>query len=312
VVREGVFIGQLQVFLEVARLGSVTRAADVLFLTQPALTARLKRLEQELGVSLLVRNRRGARLTEAGRGFLEYAERAVSAMDDGQNALGELGRSVAGDLVLGAVPSLSAHVLPAVIRRFVEAFPSVRLTVDAAPSDDILQKVLQGTVHVGLGRIRQHPEVECRALYDDELIVVADPRHPRATAGPMRMADFAHERLILFNSSSSGEFTKALQRQAGVAARAVIDVNNHDTSRNLVSEGIGLGLLLRATVRTDLAEGRLCHIPVLDMPPMRRTMATIRRRGATESGSARAFLRLLDAYISEAQLAPKRSTRRPH
>src|SRR6266511_2013362 len=83
---------QLQAFVEVARRGSVTRAAKALYVTQPALTARLNALERSLQAELLVRRRGGARLTEAGREFLPYAERALQAVDEGRQVLGELRR----------------------------------------------------------------------------------------------------------------------------------------------------------------------------------------------------------------------------
>src|SRR6266705_2882051 len=105
---------QLEAFVEVARLGSVTKAAHALFITQPALTARLNALEQAVGASLLVRRRGGVRLTEAGRAFLPYAERALQAVADGRHVLTELERGAVGHVPIGASPAVSTYALPTI------------------------------------------------------------------------------------------------------------------------------------------------------------------------------------------------------
>jgi DNA-binding transcriptional LysR family regulator len=309
VVREGVFIGQLQAFIEVARLGNVTRAADTLYLTQPALTARLKRLEGELGVSLLLRNRSGARLTEAGQAFLAFAEKAVGALEEADCALKAL-RTTGSDLVLGATQTMGTYLLPPAIKLFTTTYPDVRLTLRMAPSPEIFQSVLRGSVDVGLCRTHQHPDVECSPLYEEEFIVVVAPSHPRAADEGMRMADFAHELLLLYNSSSSGEFTKALQQHAGVAPRSVIDIDGTEAAKRLVLQGVGLGLLPRLAVASELADGRLRHVPILDMPPLRRTMSVIRRRGSTDSAAIRAFLATLAPYLGPARSLNRRPSAR--
>src|SRR5580765_189746 len=102
---------QLEGFVEVARLGSVTRAANALYVTQP------------------VRRRGGVRLTEAGRAFLPYAERALQAVVEGRQVLEELARGVAGHVSIGASPAVSTYALPAILKRFAETHPSVQVAV---------------------------------------------------------------------------------------------------------------------------------------------------------------------------------------
>src|SRR3977135_3665396 len=114
-------------FLEVARFSSVSRAAEALYVTQPTLTARLHALERELGERLFRRGRRGMALTDAGRAFLPYAERAVRALRDGASAIERL--PATDELVLGAAPAISTYVLPGLLVQFEHAHPSVRLSV---------------------------------------------------------------------------------------------------------------------------------------------------------------------------------------
>src|SRR5690348_13966119 len=122
-------IVRVEGFLEVARLGSVSRAAEALYVTQPTLTARLHALESDVGARLFVRARQGMRLTEAGRAFLPYAERAVRALRDGRVAIQEVGSGSAGQLLLAAAPAVSTYVLPEVLEQFVKIHPRVEIAV---------------------------------------------------------------------------------------------------------------------------------------------------------------------------------------
>src|SRR3954451_5360095 len=131
----------LETFIEVARQGSVTRAAEALYLSQPSVTGRLQAIESELGEPLLVRTPRGVRLTDAGREFLLHAERAVRAYRDGQAALGELRQARSGRLLLGAAPAVSTYFLPSVLKRFAGQHPGVRLSVRTGHSEEVLGMV---------------------------------------------------------------------------------------------------------------------------------------------------------------------------
>src|SRR5262245_14610123 len=116
-------IAQVEGFLETARQGNLSRAAEALHVTQPALTARLQALEEELGAVRFLRGRRGMQLTDAGRAFLPYAQRAVLALDEGAALVTALGRGGTGELVLGAAPAISTYVLPSLLVRFTERHP---------------------------------------------------------------------------------------------------------------------------------------------------------------------------------------------
>ena len=136
-------LAQVEGFLEVARRGNLSRAAEAMFLTQPTLTARLHALERELGQPLFTRTRRGMRLTDAGQAFLPYAERAMRAVRDGKQALLESSAASAGRLVLGAAPAVSTYVLPAVLQKFAVDHPRVDVAVRTGHSEDLLQMLLR-------------------------------------------------------------------------------------------------------------------------------------------------------------------------
>src|SRR5439155_14718030 len=180
---------QVEGFLEVARLGSVSRAAEALFVTQPTLTARLHSLERELGQRLFVRTRNGMRLTDAGRAFIPYSERALRALREGRQALVEVGNGTAGHLMLGAAPAVSTYLLPGVLERFVAEHPRVEVAVRTGHSEDVLEMVLRDEVQLGIGRALRHPEVELIPFHEEELVLVVSPDHRFAKKRRVSMAD---------------------------------------------------------------------------------------------------------------------------
>jgi DNA-binding transcriptional LysR family regulator len=287
---------RLEAFVEVARSGSISRAAEALFVTQPALTARLQALERSLGADLLVRGRHGSRLSEAGKALLPHAERALVALRAGRTAVEEVRSGSAGRLTIGAAPAVSTYVLPAMLHRFQARHPGVRLVVRSGHSEEILQMVLRDEVEIGLMRPIQHPEITSTLLYEDELTLVVHRGHRFAAAGHVRMAELASEHLILFDRTSSyHELTSAIVRQAGISPRGQLEVDNIDAAKRMVEQRLGIALLPRTSVQADIGSGRLVPVAVTDMAPVRRQIVIARRRDAGEvTPVVGAFLATLD------------------
>jgi DNA-binding transcriptional LysR family regulator len=290
-----VLIAQLEAFVEVARRGSVSRAADALFVTQPALTARLQRLESDLGAPLFVRTPRGMRRTEAGEAFLPYAVRALETLADGRRLVNAVERGGAGRLVLGAAPAVSTYVLPALLKRFAVGHPRVEVSVRTGHSEEVLELVLREQVELGLVRALRHPEIESTPLYEDELVLVVDPEHHLAGRRRIELAELAEEQLILFDRTSSyTELTNALFRGAGVVPVGVMELDNIDAAKKMVQEGFGVSLLPQTAVAAELAAGALRQVEIADAEPVRRQIVAIRRRdGAPPAGTVAVFLSML-------------------
>ena len=288
-------------FLEVARFGSVSRAAEALYVTQPTLTARLHALERELGERLFVRGRQGMRLTDAGRAFLPYAERAVRALRDGRRAIDEVGTAAAGQLLLATAPAVSTYLLPALLEQFVANHPRVEVVVRTGHSEDVLQMVLRDEVQVGLGRALQHPEIALQPFYEEELVLVVAPDHPFARGPDVAISEVATEQLILFDRTSSYyEITQAAFLAAGAALRGVMELDNIEAAKKMVQRGLGVSLLPRTAITLEVEAGTLCRVEMRNVAPMRRQIVAMRRRDAGEaSGLVNAFLELLRGIPSE-------------
>jgi DNA-binding transcriptional LysR family regulator len=301
---------QLEAFVLTAQRGAVSRAAEALFVTQPTLTARLKGLEQELGSRLFIRTGRGMRLSDAGRAFLPYAERSLGAAAAGRRLLAELERGEIGQLALGAAPAVSTYVLPGILTRFRRTHPKVGLAVRTGHSEEVLELVLGEEVQVGLGRALRHPQVDAIPLYEDELVLVVDPRHPFAAEGTIGTEQISDVQLILFDRTSSyHRLTNEFFRGAGAVPRGVMELDNIDAAKKMVEQGLGVALLPHTAVAGELEAGTLRAVTLADAPALRREIVIFRRRDAgPSSGALTAFLECLSDLRPKLQSAAQRST----
>jgi len=288
-------MAHLESFIEVARRGSVSRAAEQLYITQPALTARLKALEGELGVELFVRTPRGVKLSDAGRAYLPYAERALAIVAEGHQAMAALREGTTGELLIAAAPAVSTYVLPAVLKSFRSSHPDVRLGVRTGHTEEVLDMVLRGEAHIGIGRPIRHHDVELIPLFDDEMLLVVAARHPFASRGKVSLAEVAGERLVLFDRTSSyHELTSSLFRQAGVVPASTLELDNVEAAKKMVQQGLGVALLPRMALTQELRARSLRPVKLTGAIQVRRPIVALRRKDAgSPIGPVAEFLEVL-------------------
>jgi DNA-binding transcriptional LysR family regulator len=294
---------QLEAFAEVVSRGSVTGAAQALYVTQPALTARLNALEQAVGTPLLVRRRGGVRLTEAGRAFLPYAERALQAVAEGRAVLTELELGAAGHVAICASPVVSTYALPTILKRFSETHPGVQVAVRTGHSEEMIEVVKRDEVAVGLLRAFNDPDVDQFTLYEDELVLVVHAAHPSGDV--VRLADLGDEQFVLFDRASSyHELTNAMFLEAAIPPRSVMELDNVDSAKKMIEQGLGVAFLPHVAVADEVRSGRLRIVGIADRQPPRRPIVAVRGRDAGEPlGSTAAFLALLREMRPELQAA---------
>jgi DNA-binding transcriptional LysR family regulator len=291
----GIQLVQVEGFLEVARRGSVSRAAEALFITQPTLTARLHGLERELGTPLFLRTPHGMRLTDAGRAWVPFAERALRALVDGRDALEQVKTASAGHLMIAAAPAVSTYVLPGLLERFVAAHPRVEVSVRTGHSEDVLELVVRDEVQIGLGRAIRHPDIELRPFHTEDLVLVCAPDHPFTRRDSVAMAEVANEKLIMFDRTSSYyEITQGAFLSAGVKLRGLMELDSIEAAKKMVERGLGVALLPGTAVEREVQGKMLRAIPMSDAPPMHNSIVAYRRRDAGKpEGIVEAFLTLI-------------------
>ena len=294
----GIQLVQVEGFLEVARRGSVSRAAEALFITQPTLTARLHALERELGTALFLRTPHGMRLTDAGRAWVPFAERALRALVDGREALDQVLSASAGHLMIAAAPAVSTYLLPDLLERFVAEHPRVEVSVRTGHSEDVVELVLRDEVQIGLGRAIRHPDLELRPFYTEELVLVCAPDHPFTRRPEVPMGEVAGEKLIMFDRTSSYyEITQGAFVSAGMKLRGVMELDSTEAAKKMVERGLGVALLPGSAIAREVEGGTLCTVKMKDAPPMHNSIVAYRRRDAGKpQGIVAAFLTLIGTH----------------
>ena len=285
-------LAQIESFLEVARSGSVTKAAESLGTSQPTLTERIHSLEEELGAPLFHRGPGGMRLTEAGAAFLPHAERAVAAVASGTRAVDDLAKG-GGLLRLAVAPMVAFTVLPEAVRGLRERRPGLRLSIRTMAAGEVVDAVLRNDVSLGIARDLRHPDLERTPLYEDDLVVIVHAAHRLAGEPRVRLADLAGEEFVLFDRSYVfEELTTALFGAAGVVPHGVVNVDNVGAAVRMVQAGMGIGLVPRSGLFDEAADVRILRI--VEAQPAPLNIVALRRRDAGPlSDTERELLELL-------------------
>jgi DNA-binding transcriptional LysR family regulator len=290
--------GQLEAFVQVAKLGSFSRAAEALFLTQPSVTARIQTLEKDLGEDLFERGGRSIKLSDAGAVFLEYAERALKEVQESRDALESLRNASAGHLRIASAMTISAYVLPRLLKSFRSSYPGVAVSVRTGRSDFVMDMVLADEAQVGLVRGLHHPELETVHLYDDEVVLVTHPDHEFATRGCASIDAVGRQPLIFFDKGSSYHgLIHGYFRDAGIIPTHSMELDSIEATKKMVEEGLGIAYLPRVSVEREISLGVLVEVEVSGAEPLRRPIALITRRSRRHSRPVEAFIELLQSSL---------------
>ena len=285
---------RMRYFVAVAEELSFSRAAQLLHIAQPPLSAQIKQLEDDLRVQLFERTRRGVRLTAAGQVLLVEARRIFIQLEQTARIVERVGSGEVGRLNLGFVPSASNEVLPPLLHHFRSNFPDVELFLEEMTPDEIVKRLQNTQIDVGFFYLPfEEPNLDFRAVSRESLIVALPESHPLADQPLIELRALAGEPFILpMRYKMPGLYGQvlALCRQAGFTPRAVQkDVWLIQTIVGLVAGGIGVALV-PSSIRNFRRRG-VVYRPVRDLASIVE-MGVIWRRDDS-SAVLQAFLRLV-------------------
>src|SRR5947209_7241657 len=297
-------ITQIETFLAVASFGGFHRAAEALRVSQPAVSSRIKALEESLGVMLFVRTRNTLTLSTAGRVLRPYAEQLLKTASVARQAVHELQPGSDTPLQIAAGLSISVYFLPDVLKKFQPAFPTVNISIRPGHSKEVLEMVLNEEAEIGLARSLQHPMIETISLRDDPLLLVAHPVQGPTRARHARLEQVAAWPLIFYERGSSDwTLTHSLFRRAGLVPNIAFEVDTIETAKRMVERGLGSAFLPQLAVGREIRAGKLLAIKLLDAEPLGRSLDVIHPRHRPLRGQAQAFLQALKE-VADANPAP--------
>jgi LysR family transcriptional regulator, low CO2-responsive transcriptional regulator len=251
-------LNQLRVFEAVARTGSFSRAAEALSVTQPAVTLQIRQLERDCGVQLFERIRRRPRLSEAGLVLQDYARRIFALVDEARRHLEGARGLTSGRLRVVAGPTGGVYATH-LIAEFHRRHPGIHVALSLDTSEGIVQRVANLTEDVGLvGAEQRHPALARVPFCGDPLVVIVAPGHPWARRRTVSVRELADVPLIIREAvSTTRRFIETRLGSGMRRLRVAMELGSNDAIKRAVALGVGVGIVSREVVRTEVQAGAL-------------------------------------------------------
>jgi DNA-binding transcriptional LysR family regulator len=282
---------QLRAFLAVVRHRSVTGAAAELYVTQPAISASLAALERDVGVRLLVRDKRGVRPTPSGEALAGFAAQCLGLAEQGRDSAVAAAHPGRGRLRLVAVTTAGEYVVPRILKTFQERYPEVDPVLEVGNRALVLERLLAREADLGVGgRPPVEGAVKGRGFLANDLVIVAAPDHPlagRSGLDPRRLDDTW---LLREPGSGTRSTTEEFLARNEVEPRRVLNLGSNGAVKQAAAVGLGVTLISARAVALELAAGTLARLRVRGTPLRRRWFLQYLEEGLLP-GPAQAFFR---------------------
>lgn len=259
-------ISQLETLITISKTKSFRKAGELLNLTQPAVSAQIKSLEDEFGTVLVDRNQ-PVTLTDRGQVFLERAEAILDIVEELKQKLSDMEHVPQGHIVLGTTTSIAIQILPRILSYFQDQFPLIKTTIQSMPSSLIYQNVEQGLVDIGIGYlIENNPQVTASVLYYDTFELVVSPLHPLAQTKSPTLESLQNIPFIMLSPDTVGRrFVDDLFQNHGIEPEIVMELTSSEEVKRMVEINLGAAIISKQSVLRELRQGTLKVVPIQEL-----------------------------------------------
>ncbi len=293
---------RLQVFHTVARVMSFTKAAEILHMTQPAVTFQIKQLEDAFNTRLFDRTHNKITLTEAGRVVYDYAEQILESYAKMANDVKDLTGDITGALVIGASTTIAEYMLPRLLGVFKKQFPDVTLRLQVGNTDAIVSMVENNLLDLGIVEAPVYNKnlevITCRL---DELVVIVPPNHPLAAFDSIKPEQLTQYPFILREEGSGTRVViDEYMRNAGmnfIDFNIVMELGSPESVKMAVESEVGVAITSRTTLSKEIKLETLKAIPL--NPPLMRPFSHVRQRHKFRHRAVGQLLEFAEHYCKE-------------
>jgi DNA-binding transcriptional LysR family regulator len=281
---------QLETFLEVARNLSFSRAAERRFRTQPAISAQIRAMEEEVGAKLLDRTGGKVSITAAGKVFLVYVESALEARRAAMRAVAEADRVPGGEIVVAANEGSCLHILPEVFAEFKRSYPDVGITVKRSETREVLEAVIDNSADFGVAALPvTDKRITAVTIHKDELVMIAPTGHPLAKFKEVKITQLADYPLLLPKMGRTRDSIDSMFEERNMKPNVSMELDSSELLKRFVSAGVGIGFCAQSTALGDLRLGIIAIVKLTDVQ-IKRDMALVFRKDKALSRAALAFI----------------------
>lgn len=286
-------LDQLHTFLEIVRLKSFSKAAQTCYRTQPAISAQVRQLEQDLNTTLFERLGTRISLTAAGKIFAEYAEQILDLRRRAQDAINELDRVPRGELVIAANEATCIYVLPQVFSEYKKQFPNVQLLVDRSYGARVVQAVLDNQADFGITQlpIDEH-KLQIVKIHSDEIKLLVPAGHPLASRTSVRCQDVVLYPLLLPKSGTTRKRLNSWFEPVEDDIQTSMELDSTEMIKQFVVAGLGLSFLAASHCQEEVAQGKIATVSLAPEPMIRR-LGLIYRKDKALSKAALGFIQVI-------------------
>ena len=282
-------VHQLTVFRTVAHHLSYTRAAEALYLSQPAVTQQVRTLEQVLGLQLFTRSGRGIVLTPAGHELLRHTERQLALLAETGSVVKEIHTLERGSVLAGASTNAGTYVLPSLLAAFHVHYPGIHVTLMVANRRSIEERLLTHQIDLAvMSLIEQQERLAVEFLMPYELVMVASPSHQLVGRSALSLHDLQQETFLL-REQGSGTRLGTEQHFAGasIPLKTSLELGSIEAIKEGVAAGLGIAVLSRESVALEVANGDLAMLDVQGFPLKRQWhVVNLKERRLSRAASA--------------------------
>ena len=300
---------RLQVFHAVAKHLSFTKAAEALFMTQPAVTFQIRQLEEHFNTRLFDRAQGRIALTAAGTLALDYSARILSLSAELDTRLKEMSGQISGPLLIGASTTIADFLLPRVLGEFKSRHPGVVPRLFVANSEAVQNRIAERALDLGFIEGDSHlPSLAADVCCDDELQVMCAPSHPMAkleSVVPKSLTEHAY--VTRESGSGTREVIDHYLQKNGIPPDALpvfMELGSPEALKELVATGLGFAIMSRATVAKEIRLGELVHIPL--SPPLVRKLLVVYPKERLHSRLVNNFVQFAKERLAALQAQPPR------
>jgi DNA-binding transcriptional LysR family regulator len=285
-------LDQLHTFLEIVRLKSFSKAAQTCYRTQPAISAQVRQLEQELNTTLFERLGTKISLTVAGRIFAEHAEQILALRRRAQDAINELERVPRGELLIAANEGTCIYVLPGVFAEFKKQFPNVQLLVDRSYGSRVVQAVLDNLADFGIAQLpAPDKKLQIVKIHSDEIKLLVPAGHRLASQERVSPRDLLGEQILLPKTGTTRARLNTWLDSVHDDLNVSMELDSTEMIKRFVMAELGVSFLAASHCCEEVSSHRLSAIS-LGPEPMIRRLALIYRKDKSLSKAALGFIQV--------------------
>jgi len=288
-------LNHLRIFYYAARERNLTKAAEALFVTQPAVTMQIKALEQYLEVPLFRKRGKFLELTDEGTVLYKYAEKIFGVVDEMEHTLKGFASLTQGSLIIGTTRSFARYLMPRLLSGYQEKFPGIKVSLEVGSSLEIAEGVAAFKYDLAIiGRIPLPAKVKPIPFKPEEFCVVASPYHPLAKKGAISWEELEKEPMIIREpGSGSRHFMLSLLASHGVKPSVLLEAGSVEFIKEYVIQSRGISFLYKPEIKQETEMGLLVPLELGDGPLYIETIIVV-PDGVTLSPPSRAFLEQVD------------------